>query len=306
MNLPIRCAGETERAWRKGRGEARRCIARYGAALLAFALLVFAAGRADEPYARSRDYDLQNARIALRFDLEQRKVMGEVTHTLAVLRDGLTRLAFDSVGLTVATVTVGGRPAKFETTAEQLLVLLDHPAKRDEKFEVTIRYEGRPKKGLYFVLPDSNYPDRPREVWTQGAAEDTRYYIPIYDYPNDRTSTEMIPTVPGDWLTVSNGRLLSVADAPGGMKMWHWKQSQPYSTYLISLVAGEFEQAKETWRDIPVTYYVPRGRSDRVEPTFAHTRAMLDFYSALVGVPYPWEQYAQAAVDEFVVGGMEN
>jgi len=306
MNLPIRCAGETERAWRKGRGEARRCIARYGAALLAFALLVFAAGRADEPYARSRDYDLQNARIALRFDLEQRKVMGEVTHTLAVLRDGLTRLAFDSVGLTVAGVTVGGRPAKFETTATQLLVALDHPTKTGEKFEIHIRYEGQPKKGLYFVLPDKNYPDRPKEIWTQGEAEDTRYYIPIYDYPNSRTSTEMIVTVPRDWLTVSNGKLLSMTDAAGGMRTWHWRQAQPHSTYLISLVAGEFELTKEAWRNVPVTYYVPRGRSDRVRPTFARTRQMLEFYSSVLGVPYPWPQYAQAAVDDFVVGGMEN
>ena len=42
------------------------------------------------------------------------------------------------------------------------------------------------------MLPDKNYPNRPKEVWTQGEAEDTRYYIPIYDYPNDRTTSEMI------------------------------------------------------------------------------------------------------------------
>ncbi len=307
MNLPIRCTRETERAWRKRRGEARRCTVRYRVVLLALALLVFAtAGRADEPYARSRDYDLQNARIALRFDVEQRKVMGEVTHTVAALRDGLTRLAFDSVGLAVASVTVGGRPAKFETTATQLLVALDHPTKTGEKFAITIRYEGRPKKGLYFVLPDKNYPDRPKEIWTQGEAEDTRYYIPIYDYPNARAVTEMIVTVPRDWLTVSNGKLLSMTNAAEGMRTWHWRQAQPHSTYLISLVAGEFELTKEAWRNVPVTYYVPRGRSERVRPTFARTREMLEFYSNILGVPYPWPQYAQAAVDDFVVGGMEN
>ncbi len=279
---------------------------RRAAVLLGIALLIGAASRADEPYAPSRDYDLQNARIALRFDMEQRKVMGEVTHTLAALRDGLPRLAFDSVALTISSVAVNGRPAKFETTATQLLIALDRPAKLGERFEVNIRYEGRPKKGLYFVLPDKNYPDRPREVWTQGEAEDTRYYIPIYDYPNDRTSTEMILTVPRDWVTVSNGKLLGVADAAGGMKTWHWRQSQPHSTYLIALVAGEFELMKETWRSIPVAYYVPRGRSDRVKPTFARTEKMLEFYSDSLGVPYPWDQYAQAAVDDFVVGGMEN
>jgi aminopeptidase N len=276
------------------------------ALFLAIVLHIGATAWADDPYARSRDYDLQNARIALCFDLERRKVMGEVTHTLAALRDGLPRLTFDSVALAILSVAVNGQPAKFETTATQLLVTLDRPAKLGERFEVSIRYEGRPRKGFYFVLPDKNYPDRPREVWTQGEAEDTRYYIPIYDYPNDRTSTEMILTVPRDWVTVSNGKLVGVTGTAGGMKTWHWKQSQPHSTYLISLVAGEFELMKETWRNIPVTYYVPRGSGDRVKPTFARTEKMLEFYADLLGVPYPWDQYAQTAVDDFVVGGMEN
>lgn len=262
--------------------------------------------RADEPYARSRDYDLQNARIALSFNLDQRKVMGEVTHTLAVLREGVTQLAFDSVALTITSVAVSGKPAKYVTTATQLQVALDRPARTGDKFDVTIRYEGQPGKGLYFVLPDKNYPDRPKQVWTQGESEDTRYYIPIYDYPNDRTTTEMILTVPRDWVTVSNGRLLSVTDTAGGMRTWDWRQSQPHSTYLISLVAGEFEETKETWRGIPVTNYVPRGRADRTAVTVAHTPRMLDFYSDLLGVRYPWDKYAQSWVDDFVVGGMEN
>ena len=269
-------------------------------------LLIAAAGRADEPYARSRDYDLQNARISLRFDVEQRKVMGQVTHTLATLRDGVTQLVFDSVDLTIEKVTVSGKTAKFQTTPQQLLVTLDHPAKTGEKFDVTIRYEGRPKKGLYFVLPDKNYPDRPKEIWTQGEAEDTRYYIPIYDYPNDRVTSEMILTVPRDWTTVSNGRLVSVVDAPGGMKTWDWRQSQKHSTYLIALAAGEFDVTHETWRNLPVTNYVPRGKRDRVAVTSENTPMMLSFFSDSLGVTYPWDKYAQAWVDDFVVGGMEN
>ncbi|MBI3670441.1 MAG: HEAT repeat domain-containing protein [Acidobacteria bacterium] len=305
MNRVRRCARKTRCTAPRGRAALCRSL-RPAALLLVLALAFDGAARADEPYARSRDYDLQNARIALRFDLEQHKVNGEVTHTLAPLRDGLTRLAFDSVALSVSSVMLSGQPAKFETTATQLLVALDQPAKIGDKLEVTIRYEGRPKKGLYFVMPDKNYPDRAQEVWTQGEAEDTRYYIPIYDYPNDRTATEMILTVPAAWATVSNGKLLGVTDAGGGMRTWHWRQSLPHSTYLISLVAGEFEVSKETWRNIPVSYYVPRGKSDRVTPTFARTRQMLEFYSGILGVPYPWDQYAQAAVNDFVAGGMEN
>ena len=47
--------------------------------------------RADEPFARSKDYDLQHSKIALRFQPEQKKVIGDVTHAVVLLRDGLEK-----------------------------------------------------------------------------------------------------------------------------------------------------------------------------------------------------------------------
>jgi aminopeptidase N len=276
------------------------------ALVLAIAGIFAASARADRPYAPSRDYHLQNVRVSLRFDLDQRKVIGEVTHTLSSLRDGLTHLDFDCADLTISSARVNGKDATFDLRDNKLHVNLPQPAKAGEMFDVNLQYEGKPTTGLYFILPDKDDPSRPKEIWTQGEAEDTHHYIPIYDYPNDRTTSEMILTVPGDWLTVSNGKLLSVQDAAGGMKTWTWRQSLPVSTYLISFVAGEYKQKKDTWHNIPVTYYVPRGLEDTIDPTFSRTKQMLDFFSERFGVPYPWEQYAQTAVDEFVASGMEN
>ena len=276
------------------------------AAMVAAILLLGAVARADRPYAPSRDYDLQNVRVSLHFDLDQRKVIGEVTHTLSILRDGVAHLEFDCAEITVSSARVNGKDAAFDLRDDKLIVHLAQPAKSGEKFEVEIKYGGKPTSGLYFILPDRDDPDRAREIWTQGEAEDTHHYIPIYDYPNDRTTTEMILTVPGDWLTVSNGKLLNVQDAPNGQKTWTWRQSLPVSTYLISFVAGEYREKKDTWRNIPLTYNVPRGMDDTIEPTFRHTKEMLDFFSDRFGVPYPWDQYAQTAVDDFVASGMEN
>ena len=196
--------------------------------------------RADEPTRRPR-LPLENARIELRFDVDQRKVIGQVTHTLAALHDGLKQLDFDSVDLTIRASASTAR-TRISRPIPEAARGPERPAKAGEKYEVAIRYEGKPKKGLYFILPDKSNPTRPMEIWTQGEAEDTRYYMPIYDYPNNRTTTDMILTVPGDWQTVSNGKLVSVANAGQGMKTWTWRQSQPISTYLISLVAGEFEK----------------------------------------------------------------
>src|SRR5438876_1190915 len=262
--------------------------------------------RADEPYARSRDYDLQHSKIALRFDLDQKRVLGEVTHSLSILRGGSTKVFFDSVGLTIQSVTLNRAAIKFETSADKLIVPLPAAAKAGDKFEIVIRYEGKPAKGMYFILPDKDYPERPRQIWTQGESEDTRYYLPTYDYPNDRLTTETVLTVPASWITVSNGKLMNVSEAGKGLKTWHWKDSVPSSTYLITVVAGEFDEITDTWHGIPVTYYAPKGRGDRLPLNYGRTPAMMELFSKKFGVDYPWEKYAQVMVDDFVAGGMEN
>ena len=284
----------------------RRAAAPLGLLALLMTLLAAHFVRADEPYARSRNYDLQHSKIALRFDIEHKKVIGDVTHSLSILVDGTSKISFDSVGLTIESVSLNKSPAKFESTADHLNVLLPGPAKAGDKFEVEIRYQGKPAKGLYFILPDKDYPDRPSQIWTQGESEDTRYYLPTYDYPNDRLTTETILTVPASWITVANGKLMGVSDASGGQKTWTWKESLPSSTYLITVVAGEFDEVKDSWHGSPVTYYAPKGRGDRLAVNYGRTPAMMELFSKKLGVDYVWEKYSQAMVDEFVAGGMEN
>jgi aminopeptidase N len=262
--------------------------------------------RADEPFARNRDYDLQHSKIALRFQPDQKKVLGDVTHTIALLRDGLENISFDSVGLQIESVRIDKSEAKFSTTANKLVVKLPKGANSGAKFEVEIKYHGAPTKGLYFILPDKDYPNRPLQIWTQGESEDTRYYLPTYDYPNDRLTTETILTVPASWITISNGKLISVTDANEGMKTWTWRESLPSSTYLFTVVAGEFVELKDSWHNIPVTYYAPKDRGDRLQANYSRTPAMIELFSKKLGVDYPWEKYSQAMVDEFVAGGMEN
>src|SRR5260370_12779070 len=128
-------------------------------------LLVLISGgasvHADEPFARSKDYDLQHSKVALKFDLPQRKVIGDVTHSIDLYRNGMDKVWFDSVGLQIQSVTVNKAAAKFETTEGKLYVSLPRVGKVGDKFDIEIKYEGKPQKGLYFILPDKHYPNRP-------------------------------------------------------------------------------------------------------------------------------------------------
>ncbi|HKF26300.1 MAG TPA: M1 family metallopeptidase, partial [Candidatus Acidoferrum sp.] len=284
-----------------------KCAARLHLFLpvLGLAALLAAPLHADEPFARSRDYDLQHSKIVLRFDVDQRKVIGDVTHTISILKS-TSRIWFDSVGLEIESVLLNKTAAKFDAKDNKVILALPAAAKPGDRFEVEIKYQGKTSKGAYFILPDKDYPDRPKQIWTQGESEDTRYYLPTYDYPNDRLTTETILTVPAEWITVANGKLTAVKDAGKGMKTWTWQESLPSSTYLITVVAGEFDEVKDAWRGKPVTYYAPKGRGDRLKINYGRTPQMLEYFSKTIGVDYPWEKYAQAMVDDFVAGGMEN
>src|SRR5580693_8410094 len=111
------------------------------ALFLSLALLLPVLASADEPYARSKDYDLQNVKTHLWFDVEQKKVRGEVTESISMLRDGTEQIKFDSVDLTIQKVTLDGKDAKFFTTDKELIVSLESPSKRSEHHDVFIRYD---------------------------------------------------------------------------------------------------------------------------------------------------------------------
>src|SRR5258707_10680555 len=108
---------------RRNIGNTRRVL--FAGATLCALWLLSGAGllRADEPFARSKDYDLQHSKIALRFQPEQKKVMGDVTHSLTLLRDGLENISFDSVGLQIESVHINKSTAKFATTESKLAVV---------------------------------------------------------------------------------------------------------------------------------------------------------------------------------------
>src|ERR1700674_4722523 len=119
----------------------RGCLQLMATAVIIFSAIVTA--RPDEPYARSRSYDLQHSKIILRFDVDQKKVIGEVIHSLITLSENTSRIEFDSVGLTIQSVTVNKTATKFETTADKLVIPVA-TGKVGAKFEIDIHYEGKP------------------------------------------------------------------------------------------------------------------------------------------------------------------
>ncbi|MCK4578550.1 MAG: HEAT repeat domain-containing protein, partial [Candidatus Marinimicrobia bacterium] len=87
---------------------------------------------------------------------------------------------------------------------------------------------------------------------------------------------------------------------------YHWRENVPHVTYLVSLIAGEFTEIRDSWNDVPVLYYVQPGHADMAMRSFEKTPDMIDYFSRVIGYDYPYEKYAQTTIVDFMWGGMEN
>ena len=191
-------------------------------------------------WPRDRVVDIKHIKLQVTLDFNTRRIIGTATHTLAAILDELTQLEFDAAEMDISAVRVGGETHSFEHSDDKLRIRLERAPHAGDEVEVAIDYSARPRRGLYFIGPDAGYPDKPLQAWTQGEDEDSRYWFPCYDYPNDRVTSEVIATVPETFTAVSNGELLSNRHNRGEhTRTFHWRHDVPHSSYLISLAAGE-------------------------------------------------------------------
>src|SRR5262249_40596693 len=165
----------------------------------------FQPAHVEPQWARDRDADIIHICLDLSLDFERRRISGTATHRVAAIVEGLDRLEFDAAELQIDSVRVGNEVAPFDTADGKLTVRLPRALAAGNETEVPISYNGSPRRGLYFVGPDEGYPDKPQQAWTQGEDEDSRYWFPCYDYPNDRATSEVIATVPEKFIAISNG-----------------------------------------------------------------------------------------------------
>ncbi len=258
-------------------------------------------------YARERTYDVLHYKLNIRLDERAKQISGDVAITLVPLRSALEEIVLDAAELTIDRINLGKLNLRFFEEGEKLHVTLGKPAHLTDTLILKVQYHGTPQKGLYFVQPDSGYPDRPWQVWSQGESEDNHYWFPCYDYPNDKATSEMIVTVNDRFTAVSNGKLLRITrDSGNKTRTFHWSEPQPHSSYLISVVAGEYVELKDAWNGIPFSYYVYPRDSAIVRFSFSKTPMMMKLFSEKIGFRYPWEKYSQTVVSEFIYGGMEN
>jgi aminopeptidase N len=257
----------------------------------------------NDRYTRSHDYDLVHQRIELsNFNWDSTSFDGKVATTLVARRAGLDSVILDA-GAKLVLKSATLRTARHGDT---LVVYLARPAAFGDTVRFALSYHGVVESGRGLTYIDTEgRPHRPRQIWSQGEDNNNHFWFPTYDFPNDKMTWDVVATVPRGMTAVSNGRLISDVVAKDGSSTFTWRQDKPSATYLVSLIVAPLVKIHDAWRTIPVDYYVYHEDSGVARPLYKITPDMIDTYSRLTGIDYPWAKYAQTTVADFF-GGMEN
>ncbi|HET6243752.1 MAG: hypothetical protein H0V01_00985 [Bacteroidetes bacterium] len=280
--------------------------------------------RAHYNESRKRIFDLIHTKLEVEFDYDKARLNGNATLTLSPYFYSTNTLELDAKGFDIKSVDLEDAKKNHSVLnhnydGEKLKISLDREYSRKDTFNIVIKYTAKPNervtggseaitsdKGLYFINPDGKDPEKPIQIWTQGETEANSAWFPTIDAPNERMTQDLYITVQNKYVTLSNGTLMFSLNNGDGTRTDNWKQNLPHAPYLTMMAIGEYAVVKDKWKNMDVHYYVEKEYEPYARSIFGNTPEMLEFYSNVLGVNYPWDKYHQVVVRDYVSGAMEN
>ena len=272
-------------------------------------------------YRKEKDkvHTLEHTRLSVSLDFEKKQLNGEAWLTLSPYFYATNKVTLDAKAMIIHSIQLHNKEVGYNYNGEEIIVELPKKYTKDERFTLHIKYTARPEKvkqkgsaaitqakGLYFINANGLDKTKPTQVWTQGETEASSCWFPTIDSPNQKTSQELTITVPNKFKTLSNGILEKQTNNSNGTRTDYWNFKQKHAPYLFFLGVGEFEIIKDSYKNIPVEYYVEKKYAPYAKDIFGLTPEMMAFFSKITGIEYPWSKYSQFVGRDYVSGAMEN
>lgn len=271
----------------------------------------------------TRYFDLIHTDLELDFDYERQAVLGKAVLTMTPYSKAQKKVILDAkdyeVGKVYLILGQDSTSLGYEYDGKKLGIYLPKEFSKDDTLKIAVNYTAFPNlnsgsgseaitdtKGLYFIDPQNQDPNRPTMIWTQGETEHNSKWFPTFDHPNERMTQLFKLTVPDTMISIGNGELVNQEDLGNGFRKDYWEMKKPHAPYLAAFAIGNFGKVEAQWEDIPLGYYVEKGYEKGAEIVFKNTPEMLGFFSEKLGLKYPWPKYDQVIVKDFVSGAMEN
>lgn len=177
-------------------------------------------------------------------------------------------------------------------------------------FSVEVFYHGTPPSTGFGAFNFDTHANIDH-IWTLSEPYGARDWWPCKDDPSDKAdSVDIIITVPEEQIVASNGILVSETNVGNERKQYHWQETYPICTYLISVTTYPYT----VWQDeyiamngdtLPLNYYVYPDHYESVYDNYLLTNDMMEVFAQRFGeYPFMGEKYGHAEFGRG--GGMEH
>ncbi len=267
--------------------------------ILPFLLCLFSFGNINAQ--QTQVVDFKHIKAELSFTVLEESVNGQISIQFEMLSDA-DSIYLDAKNFELKSAVNFRISEKEETEIIDSHVTADkfwlrHSFISGEIYTVIFDYKSYPKKALYFIDD---------QIWTQGQGKYTSNWLPSIDDVNDKIEFDLTLTYKTGYEVLSNGKLVDKKIGKD-LTTWHYNMENPMPSYLVALAIGMYNKKTETSTSgIPLEYYYYPEDSLKVEPTYRYSKQMFDFLETEIGVPFPWENYKQVPVTDFLYSGMEN
>lgn len=253
--------------------------------------------------AQQSEYvDFKTAKAHIVFgDLNKQEVGGTISYQFDVLKN-IDSIYIDANGFQEISYVLDGKEMGKLYDGKRLVI--KHPFISNTHHNVEIVWKTRPNKAMYFIDWDNDGGNQ--QIWTQGQGKYSSNWLPSFDDMNEKVEFDLSIEFDKNFQVIANGKLTNQQINESTI-IWQYDMQQPMSSYLVALAIGKYNKKTEYSKGgIPLEMYYYLADSLKFEPTYRYTKRMFDFLEAEIGVPYPWQNYKQVPVKDFLYAGMEN
>jgi len=256
------------------------------------------------PYRANND--LLFYHLDIRVDPDTKSISGKNTIRFKMLKDG-TRIQLDLYpNLNVDKILLGSTPLKYERDAGAVFVNFPETLRAGRTYSIDFYYSGTPEHtgrfgGFTFGADPSGHP------WIYTSCEDDGASIwwPNKDQWRDEVqSMEISVAIPNGLVDVSNGKFMGKTDLGDGYTRWDWFVHYPLNNYDVALNIGNYVHFSDSYRGLPLDYYVLPEDLEKAKNQFTQVKGMLAAFEHYFG-DYPFRKDGYKLV-EVPYAGMEH
>ncbi|MBI6118457.1 M1 family metallopeptidase [Salegentibacter maritimus] len=235
---------------------------------------------------------------------KEKRITGVVKYNFEILKP-LDSFYIDARSMIVDEVLLNDEPATSRNNGKRIWIKNNLAV--SEKNTLSLKFSAQPKEAVYFInwdIPEAI--NAPKQIWTQGQGRYTSNWLPSFDDQREKIEFDISYRFPESLEVMANGKLVAISKNDS-LKKWAFDMQRPMSSYLLAFAAGDYiKEETKSASGVPLQFYMPVSQKERLEPTYRYTKQIFDFLESEIGVAYPWQNYKQAPVLDFLYSGMEN